>query len=112
MRRLGQRPDHCLGPHLVRARCSQWKGERRADTQTDRLLIKPVQRCLKYQLLLQSVIDYTDIDHPDYEQLQLAKTQMVAVADAINEVSASTCHSDVKLTAPRRPSDDKSWSSY
>lgn len=51
-----------------------------------RLLIKPIQRCLKYPLLLQQIIELTDGDHPDYFNLQRARANMVAVADAINEV--------------------------
>jgi len=49
------------------------------------LLIKPVQRCLKYPLLLDQILSATPEDHPDREALQRANTDMLVVADAINE---------------------------
>lgn len=55
-----------------------------------RLLIKPVQRCLKYPLLLEQILQLTPPDHPDLAQLENAKMGMMAVADAINEVSLQT----------------------
>ncbi|GAA5899556.1 uncharacterized protein JCM6883_005259 [Sporobolomyces salmoneus] len=49
------------------------------------LLIKPVQRCLKYPLLLDQILSATPEDHSDREALQRANTDMLVVADAINE---------------------------
>lgn len=49
------------------------------------LLIKPVQRCLKYSLLLDQIIKYTEADDPDLSSLIQARDGMVAVADGINE---------------------------
>ncbi|GAA6012623.1 hypothetical protein JCM11491_005457 [Sporobolomyces phaffii] len=49
------------------------------------LLIKPVQRCLKYPLLLDQILSVTPEDHPDRAALQQANTDMLVVADAINE---------------------------
>ncbi|GAA5970150.1 hypothetical protein JCM3765_003807 [Sporobolomyces pararoseus] len=49
------------------------------------LLIKPVQRCLKYPLLLDQILSATPEDHPDRASLQRANTDMLVVADAINE---------------------------
>ncbi|GAA5923126.1 uncharacterized protein JCM15063_003542 [Sporobolomyces koalae] len=49
------------------------------------LLIKPVQRCLKYPLLLDQIVSATPEDHPDRAALQRANTDMLVVADAINE---------------------------
>ncbi|GAA6059521.1 hypothetical protein JCM10212_006019 [Sporobolomyces blumeae] len=49
------------------------------------LLIKPVQRCLKYPLLLDQILSATPEDHPDYAALKRANTDMLVVADAINE---------------------------
>ncbi|KNZ55866.1 hypothetical protein VP01_255g5 [Puccinia sorghi] len=54
------------------------------------LLIKPVQRCLKYSLLLDQIIKYTEADDPDLSSLIQARDGMVAVADGINEVRIST----------------------
>ncbi|KAG0148406.1 hypothetical protein CROQUDRAFT_654910 [Cronartium quercuum f. sp. fusiforme G11] len=49
------------------------------------LLIKPVQRCLKYPLLLDQILQLTPLGHPDRAQLERAKAGMIAVADSINE---------------------------
>jgi hypothetical protein len=49
-------------------------------------LIKPVQRCLKYSLLLDQIIKYTESDDPDLGPLIKARDGMVRVADSINEV--------------------------
>lgn len=50
------------------------------------MLIKPVQRVLKYPLLLDDLLKCTPPDHPDYRFLQMAAVQIKAVADEINEV--------------------------
>ncbi|KNE92575.1 hypothetical protein PSTG_14009 [Puccinia striiformis f. sp. tritici PST-78] len=49
------------------------------------LLIKPVQRCLKYKLLLDQIIKFTDPDHPDLSSLIEAREGMIRVAETINE---------------------------
>ncbi|KAH7921646.1 hypothetical protein BV22DRAFT_1018978 [Leucogyrophana mollusca] len=49
------------------------------------LLIKPVQRLLKYSLLLGAIIDETADTHPDKENLRAARTQMEEVARGVNE---------------------------
>ncbi|KAI9022878.1 hypothetical protein CLU79DRAFT_701969, partial [Phycomyces nitens] len=50
------------------------------------LLIKPVQRVLKYPLLLKELVGMTPTTHPDYEQLTIATKEIQGVADAINEI--------------------------
>ena len=49
------------------------------------LLIKPVQRLLKYALLLHAVIEATPDSHGDKENLRRAKVMVEAVSHAINE---------------------------
>ncbi|KAI0253767.1 hypothetical protein BJV78DRAFT_167551 [Lactifluus subvellereus] len=49
------------------------------------LLIKPVQRVLKYALLLHAIIEETPDSHPDKENLRRAKAMVEAVSHAINE---------------------------
>lgn len=56
------------------------------------LLIKPVQRCLKYPLLLDQILQLTPPDHPDRHQLEEAKIGMIAVADSINEAKRRCEH--------------------
>lgn len=49
------------------------------------LLIKPVQRILKYPLFLHSMIECTEPHDPEYAPLQMALRQMEGVANRINE---------------------------
>jgi dynamin-binding protein len=49
------------------------------------LLIKPVQRLLKYALLLNAIIEATPDSHGDKENLRRAKRMLEAVSHAINE---------------------------
>ncbi|KAI0061868.1 hypothetical protein BV25DRAFT_1826155 [Artomyces pyxidatus] len=49
------------------------------------LLIKPVQRLLKYSLLLNAIIDDTPDSHGDKENLRKAKVMMEVVSHAVNE---------------------------
>lgn len=49
------------------------------------LLIKPVQRLLKYSLLLHAIIDETPEAHPDKPRLISARSKMEAVAHGVNE---------------------------
>lgn len=50
------------------------------------LLLKPIQRVLKYPLLLQELIKFTDVNHIDYNDLQQALVCMQDVATYINEI--------------------------
>ncbi|KAG6828275.1 hypothetical protein H0H92_008546 [Tricholoma furcatifolium] len=49
------------------------------------LLIKPVQRLLKYSLLLNAIIEETPDSHGDKENLRLARQKMEEVARNVNE---------------------------
>lgn len=51
----------------------------------DSLLVKPVQRILKYPLLLQQLLESTLIDHPDYKCLEAAVKEIMSVSQRINE---------------------------
>ncbi|PWN29131.1 hypothetical protein BDZ90DRAFT_231130 [Jaminaea rosea] len=51
------------------------------------LLIKPVQRMLKYPLLLKQILAATPSTHPDYENLVMAIEEIQRVADSINELN-------------------------
>ncbi len=50
------------------------------------LLIKPVQRVLKYPLLLSSLVKKTEDSRPDYKVLLNAKEAISRVAQDINEI--------------------------
>ncbi|KAF9562949.1 Dbl homology domain-containing protein [Agrocybe pediades] len=49
------------------------------------LLIKPVQRLLKYPLLLTAILEETPNEHGDKEKLKLAKTRIEELARDVNE---------------------------
>ncbi|ROT82142.1 Guanine nucleotide exchange factor VAV2 [Penaeus vannamei] len=49
-------------------------------------LVVPLQRILKYHLLLRELIRYTSANHPDLENLKKAHEAMMDLADYINEV--------------------------
>ena len=49
------------------------------------LLVKPVQRCLKYPLLLEQILAATPVDHPDHSSLKAALERALAVAHELNE---------------------------
>ena len=50
------------------------------------LLIKPVQRILKYPLMLRALLDATPVDHPDFISLEWAEKELRLAADRINEL--------------------------
>ena len=52
----------------------------------DSLLVKPVQRILKYPLLLKELLEVTPENHPDYNSLDIAAREMVGVSVRINEM--------------------------
>lgn len=60
----------------------------------DSLLIKPVQRLLKYPLLLASMVENTPESHPDYDSLKQALKEVQECANKINkEAEALLPHS-------------------
>ena len=50
------------------------------------MLVKPVQRVLKYPLLLKRLLKETDNSHSDYKSLMKACEEIDRVAEVINEV--------------------------
>lgn len=50
------------------------------------LLIKPVQRVLKYPLLLEKLVETTIDTHPDYKVIRSAQEAIARVAQDINEI--------------------------
>ncbi|KAG5642208.1 hypothetical protein DXG03_003399 [Asterophora parasitica] len=67
------------------------------------LLIKPVQRLLKYPLLLAAIIDETPDTHTDKENLRLARTRMEEVARNVNEGRRRAEVVKEVLTAKKKP---------
>lgn len=51
----------------------------------DSLLVKPAQRLLKYPLLLESLEQATDADHPDLDTIRKARAEILAISGRIND---------------------------
>jgi len=49
------------------------------------LLITPVQRIPRYEMLLKQLIKYTPKEHPDSKNINKAYTSVLSVADFLNE---------------------------
>lgn len=54
-----------------------------------------MQRILKYHLLLEKLIEFTDRNHEDYNDLKRAREAMLDVAGFINETARDTEHINV-----------------
>lgn len=52
----------------------------------DSLLVKPVQRILKYPLLLDQLLEVTPENHPDFTKLDIASREMKGISMRINEM--------------------------
>ncbi|KAL8861105.1 MAG: hypothetical protein Q9178_002618 [Gyalolechia marmorata] len=52
----------------------------------DSLLVKPVQRILKYPLLLDQLLEVTPENHPDFTKLDVASREMKCVTMRINDM--------------------------
>ena len=52
----------------------------------DSLLVKPVQRILKYPLLLDQLLEATPENHPDYTALDIASREMKGISRRINDM--------------------------
>lgn len=57
----------------------------------DALLIKPVQRLLKYPLLLSQLVECTHKTHVDYQSTEKASQEIKACADRIDSQEISSC---------------------
>ncbi|RDW24704.1 hypothetical protein B0I71DRAFT_133828 [Yarrowia lipolytica] len=66
--------------------CTEYTKETTTAWTLDSLLIKPVQRLLKYPLLLKNMLSVTLASHPDYMNVRTALVEYEVVADRINNV--------------------------
>lgn len=66
--------------------CTEYTKEATTAWTLDSLLIKPVQRLLKYPLLLKNLLSVTLSSHPDYLNVRTALIEYEVVADRINSV--------------------------
>lgn len=66
--------------------CRDWASDLTTAWDLDSLLVKPVQRILKYPLLLSELLDSTPPDHPDHAPLLSALEEVTNISVRINEM--------------------------
>ena len=72
----------------------------------DSLLVKPVQRILKYPLLLDQLLEVTPENHPDFTALDIAAREMKGMAKRIDEMKKrADLMEQVTSTRKRKESD-------
>ena len=66
--------------------CRAYAHDLTAAWDLDSLLVKPVQRILKYPLLLGQLLEVTPENHPDYTALDIAAREVKGISMRINEM--------------------------
>ena len=66
--------------------CREWAADLTSAWDLDSLLVKPVQRILKYPLLLTELLESTPSDHPDHLDLASALQEVTNISVRINEM--------------------------
>lgn len=66
--------------------CRDWASDLTTAWDLDSLLVKPVQRILKYPLLLSELLDSTPSDHPDRVALMTSLEEVTNISVRINEL--------------------------
>jgi hypothetical protein len=66
--------------------CREWASDLTSAWDLDSLLVKPVQRILKYPLLISELLDSTASDHPDHASLAKALEEVTNISVRINEM--------------------------
>ena len=66
--------------------CKEFASDITSAWDLDSLLVKPVQRILKYPLLLDQLLEVTPENHPDYTALDVAVREMKGMSMRINEM--------------------------
>ena len=81
--------------------CQAYACDLTAAWDLDSLLVKPVQRLLKYPLLLDSLVEVTPENHPDFTALDIAAREMKGISMRINDMKR---RADImeQVTQPRK----------
>ncbi|KAL6239155.1 hypothetical protein BDW75DRAFT_168108 [Aspergillus navahoensis] len=66
--------------------CREWASDLTSAWDLDSLLVKPVQRILKYPLLISELLESTPPDHPDHASLVKALEEVTNISVRINEL--------------------------
>ena len=85
--------------------CKRWASDLTAAWNLDSLLVKPVQRILKYPLLLHQLIESTPPDHPDRNSLADALRDLTEISVRINETKKHVELVEQVLNRKRKESD-------
>ncbi|KAI4211395.1 MAG: hypothetical protein LQ351_005821 [Letrouitia transgressa] len=72
----------------------------------DSLLVKPVQRILKYPLLLDQLLEVTPENHPDFTKLDIASREMKGISMRINEMKKRADLMDQMNSSRKRKESD------
>ena len=81
--------------------CQAYACDLTAAWDLDSLLVKPVQRLLKYPLLLDQLVEVTPENHPDFTALDIASREMKGISMRINDMKR---RADIleQVTQPRK----------
>jgi hypothetical protein len=71
----------------------------------DALLVKPVQRITRYQLLLAQILEHTSEDHPDYAALQITCRELAGLLKNIDDLKRRI-HMVGKIVGRKRKESD------
>jgi dynamin-binding protein len=85
--------------------CQSYSKDLTSAWNLDSLLVKPVQRILKYPLLLQQLIESTPEDHPDHNSLLESLQELTRVSMEINEKTKQSNLVSQALNRKRKDSD-------
>ena len=85
--------------------CQSYSKDLTSAWNLDSLLVKPVQRILKYPLLLQQLIESTPDDHPDHNSLLESLQELTRVSMEINEKAKQSNLVNQALNRKRKESD-------
>jgi hypothetical protein len=85
--------------------CQSYSKDLTSAWNLDSLLVKPVQRILKYPLLLQQLIESTPEDHPDHNSLLESLRELTRVSMEINEKTKQSNLVNQALNRKRKDSD-------
>jgi hypothetical protein len=85
--------------------CQSYSKDLTSAWNLDSLLVKPVQRILKYPLLLQQLIESTPEDHPDHNSLLESLQELTRVSMEINEKTKQSNLVNQALNRKRKDSD-------
>lgn len=85
--------------------CREWASDLTSAWDLDSLLVKPVQRILKYPLLLKQLLDSTPDDHPDHAAIVSALEGVTNISVRINEMKKRAELVEQVVSRKRKESD-------